>query len=98
MTKPYTVVAILEANPGKETKLKEMLSEVIKPSREEDTCLNFQLHQDLNNPAIFILYENWKSKEAHQMQFEKPYIVALAQKLEGMLAKPYQFFCAEAVG
>ncbi|QLH43403.1 MAG: antibiotic biosynthesis monooxygenase [Coxiellaceae bacterium] len=91
----YTVVVILEAKPGKEPALKQALSNVIKPSRSETTCIEYRLHQDHNNPAQFVLFENWKNKEAHQAQFDKPYIQALAQQIDGLLAKPYQAFCMQ---
>ena len=97
MTSAYTVVAIIEGQPGKESELKQLLMDVIEPSRAEGTCLEYRLHQDLNNPAQFIFYENWMSKEAHQQQFQKPYIIALAQKLDGLLAKPYQVIFAEEI-
>lgn len=99
MIKPYTVIVIIEAKPGREHELKQALTNVIEPSRSEKTCLNYLLHQDLDNPAQFVLYENWESKEAHQKQFEKPYINALVNQLEGLLAKPYQaFFTQELSG
>lgn len=85
----YTVVCIVEAKQGKESELKQALMKVVEPSRNESTCLEYRLHQDLNNPAQFVLFENWISKEAHQQQFQKPYIVELIGKLEGLLAKPY---------
>ena len=50
------------------------------------------MHQDNNNPSQFVLYENWESKEAHQEQFNKPYIIDLVKQLDGLLAKPYQVY------
>jgi quinol monooxygenase YgiN len=97
MTKAYTVIAFLEAKPGKESELKQRLEDVVEPSRAENTCLEYRLHQDLNNPAQFVIYENWKSKEAHQEQFQKSYITALIKKLEELLAKPYQAIFAHEV-
>lgn len=93
--KNYTVLAVVEAQPGKETELKQVLTESLVPSHPEDACIEYRLHQDSNNPAIFFLYENWKSKELHQQQFKKPYVRALIQKLNGLLIKPSQGFFAE---
>jgi quinol monooxygenase YgiN len=95
MTKAHTVIVILEAKSGKEATLKQALINVIKPSRAEKTCLDYRLHQDHNNPAQFILYENWKNKEAHQEQFNKPYIIELINQITDLLAKPYQAYFAE---
>ena len=95
MPKPYTVVAILEAKIGKENDLKLALEKVVEPSRNEATNLEFRLHQDVENPEQFVLYENWQSQAAHQQQFTKPYIQELAQQIGDLLAKPFQIICAQ---
>lgn len=93
--KNYTVMAIVKAKPGKETELKQVLAESLAPSHPKDACIEYRLHQDSNNPAVFFLYENWKSKELHQQQFQKPYIRSLIQKLNGLIIKPSQGFSAD---
>ena len=85
-----TVIVILEAKPGKENELAQALKKVVEPSRAEDICVEYRLHQNSDNPAQFVLYEQWISRERHQEQFTKPYIIELGQKLEELLAKPYQ--------
>jgi quinol monooxygenase YgiN len=97
MVKPYTVIVTLEAKPSKESELKQLLTNVIEPSRNESACLAYRLHQDLSNPAKFVLYENWENKEAHQKQFQKPYIIALGEKIGELLASPYQAIFAEEI-
>ncbi len=96
-SKPHTVVVVLEAKPGKESQLKQALVDVIEPSRAENTCLEYRLHQDITNPAQFVLYENWENQQKHQQQFTKPYVTTLANKLENLLAKPYQAIFAEEI-
>ena len=90
MSKPLTVVVILEAKAGKENELALALKAVVEPSRSEEICLEYKLHQSSDNPAQFVLYEQWVSKDKHQEQFTKPYIIELGKKLETLLAKPYQ--------
>jgi quinol monooxygenase YgiN len=97
MSKPHTVIVILEAKPGKENELEKALQSVVQPSRAEEICLEYKLHQDSSNPAQFILYEQWASREQHQEQFTKPYIIELGQKLESLLAKPYQAIFAHEI-
>ena len=97
MSNGYTVIVILEAIAERQNELRQALIEIVEPSRQEVGCLEYNLHQDLNNPAKFILYETWKCKESHQQQFEKPYILALAEKIDGLLASSYQIFCAEKI-
>lgn len=92
----HTVMVILESRGGKEEDLKKALTKVAELSRREDSCIEYRLYQDKNNPAQFGLYEKWKSKELHQEQFSKQYIVDFAKQAEFLLEKPYQaVFCEE---
>ena len=97
MSKPYTVIAILEAKKGKESELEFALKTVAKFSLLENTNIEYKLHKSIGNPHQFILYENWESKEKHQQQFEKSYIKELANKLEAILTKPYQAYFGEEI-
>jgi quinol monooxygenase YgiN len=93
----HTVVVVLEARRGKEDALKAALIKVRDLSLQESGCLAYHVHRSLNNSAQFILYENWESKAAHSKQFQKPYIMELENKLELLLAKPYQLFMAKVI-
>jgi len=79
---------------GMERQLESALQAVVAPSRAEKTNIEYRLHKSIDNPALFILYENWESKEQHQKQFNKFYIQELVGKLETILAKPYQVIFA----
>lgn len=95
MEKALTVVVMFEAKSGKEIELKNILQNVIEPSRIEKGCLEYRLHQNLNDSAQFFLYENWVNQAALQEHFNQPYIVELLKKLDGLLAKPFQSHMAE---
>jgi quinol monooxygenase YgiN len=97
MKKPHVVIVILEAKQDRAKELESILESVIRPSRAEEACLEYRLHKSLDNPCQFVLYENWKSKEKHQEQFAKPYIKELVDKLDDLLAKPYQAVYAEEI-
>ena len=38
------------------------LRKLLFPTRSEDGCVNYDLHRSIENTAIYIFYENWKSK------------------------------------
>ncbi len=86
--KPYTVQGLLEAKPGKEQELEEMLTSLIEPSLQESGCINYDLHQCISNPALFMFYENWVDEEAFLKHIESPHIKSWSAKKEELLAKP----------
>ena len=56
-----TVVAYMKAAPGKRDELKKELEALIAPTTAEDGYVNYDLHQGVEDPDVFIFYENWES-------------------------------------
>lgn len=54
-----TIVAKIEAKPGSEDLVYQELQNLIAPTQVEDGCLNYDLHRSIENPALFLFYENW---------------------------------------
>jgi quinol monooxygenase YgiN len=61
-----TVVAIIKAKADKIDLVKAELLKPIDITRAEAGCINYDLHQDIENPAHFLFYENWESRELWQ--------------------------------
>jgi quinol monooxygenase YgiN len=63
-----TVVARVVAMKDCEEAVKTELLKLIVPTREENGCIEYNLHQDNDDPAVFVFYETWESTaclEAH---------------------------------
>ena len=56
-----TVVAKLVAKKESVESVKNELLKLIEPTRKEDGCIEYNLHQDNEDPAVFIFYETWES-------------------------------------
>jgi quinol monooxygenase YgiN len=81
-----TIVAHITAKPDKIEFVKAQLEQLIDTTRSEEGCLQYDLHQDNENPAHFMLYENWESRElwrAHMnAQHLKDYVSAVERAVE----------------
>lgn len=97
MNYTHTVVVILESKKEKEDELEAALKAVAEKSRAEKSCLEYRFNRCIENSSQFILYENWESKEKHQEQFSKPYILGFIAKLDVLLVRPYQAFFAKEI-
>lgn len=86
--KNLNVVAQLRARPGKEKVVKEELLKLLAPTRAEKGCLQYDLHQSAEDPALFLFYEEWTSAEALQLHFETPHLKHLQSVAEEILAEP----------
>jgi len=83
-----TVMALLVSKPGKEEILREALLEQIIKIYEEPGYIQFDLHQSIDDPSIFMLYEFWTDAKALQTHFEQDYTKKLVSQLDELLAAP----------
>ena len=58
-----TIVANIKANSAKVELVKAELLKLVPITRSEAGCINYDLHQDNENPAHFVFYENWEWRE-----------------------------------
>ena len=80
-----TVVAYMRAADGKTDELKAALEALIEPTRHEDGCVNYDLHQGVEDPRFFTFYENWLSGEHLDAHLASPHLVDFANKIGELL-------------
>src|SRR4051812_33181948 len=85
-----TVLARVRARAGREEELRRLLMALVAPSRAEAGCLNYDLHQSIDDPTEFMFYENWTSRAATDAHLEMPYIEGFDARAEGLLAAPVE--------
>ncbi|MFY0687902.1 MAG: antibiotic biosynthesis monooxygenase [Cyclobacteriaceae bacterium] len=77
-----TIVARILAKAEKREFVKKELIKLIAPTRQEEGCINYDLHQDLKNPNLFLFYENWKSRALWQAHMVNSHLVAFSEATE----------------
>lgn len=85
-----TVMAYATAKKGKEQETLEVLNSMVAPTRAERGCINYDLHQSLQDPKLFVFYENWESQEALDRHLQTSHILSAVAKAEKLLAEPIQ--------
>lgn len=78
-----TIVANIHAKADKIELVKAELSKLIATTRGEKGCRQYDLHQDNDNPAHFLFYENWESRELWQTHMNAPHLAAYMAATEG---------------
>jgi quinol monooxygenase YgiN len=58
-----TILAFFRARHGQTKALGAALAALVEPTRGEAGCLNYDLHQSLENAEIWFVYENWRSMQ-----------------------------------
>lgn len=82
-----TITGNILAKPDQIDLVKAELEKLIPTTRTEAGCLQYDLHQDNENPAYFMFYENWESRELWQIHMNSPHLVAYANATEGAVEK-----------
>lgn len=62
MSKKLTIIGRVEAHVDKVKLVKTELLKLITPTLKEAGNIQYDLHQDNDNPAIFLFYENWENR------------------------------------
>ncbi|MEE1673670.1 putative quinol monooxygenase [Agarivorans aestuarii] len=78
-----TIVANIKANADKVELVKAELLKLIDITRAEEGCINYDLHQDNENPAHFVFYENWESRELWQTHMGNTHLAEYMAATEG---------------
>lgn len=82
-----TIIAHIHANADQVDLVKAELQKMISPVLAEEGCLNYDLHQDNEDPAHFFFYENWESRELWLRHMEAEPLKAFKATTEGALEK-----------
>ena len=64
-----TIIATIKAKAGHEADVRQALLDLIPPTTKEPGFIQYDLHELLEDPAVFVFYENWKdqaSVDLHQ--------------------------------
>ena len=79
--KTVTVIATFQARSGREAELKNVLTNLVAPTRQEAGCLNYDLHVLPEDPARFLFHENWTSRAHLDAHLQSAHIKALLPRV-----------------
>jgi quinol monooxygenase YgiN len=83
-----TVIAQIKTKEGMEEKVGKELLKLVVPTRSEQGCIVYNLHQSAESKSLFMFYECWKSKKDFDEHLQKPHIKAFVESAGEMLAEP----------
>jgi quinol monooxygenase YgiN len=92
------VFAILTAQPGKESILRDALLAMIEPTKKEPGCISYMLHEDPKNPSAFYFFEIYKDQAATDFHMNSPYLAATVEKVGPILATPPVIVLTKLIG
>jgi quinol monooxygenase YgiN len=88
MAQLLTVVAEIQAKPGKEDDLRRATLALIEPTRKEDGCVQYDLHVHSSDPSRFVFYENWTSEGHLNRHLASAHIAEFRTAIAELAAAP----------
>lgn len=74
-----TIVATIKAKADQVEIMKAELEKMVALTRAEDGCVQYDLHQDNDDPSRFLFYENWQSRDHWQRHMASEHLQAYQQ-------------------
>lgn len=97
MVNALIVVALLKVNKDKITALKKELAELQKQTRLEQGCISYDLHQSLDDEAVFMFYETWKSRADLDKHLHSPHFKDWSRKEKDYVSGPAQILMLKKI-
>lgn len=72
------LTALVKSKTGKADELKAILINMVIQSRQEEACIQYDLHQSTDDENLFIFQEEWASAEGLEAHNQQPYLTAFA--------------------
>lgn len=86
------VIAKSIAKSDKIEDTKKALQALLTPTREEEGCIQYDLHQDLEKPEVFIFYEKWENRILLERHLKSAHLQQWGQQQNDLLAVPMEVF------
>lgn len=88
MADKLTVIARMKAKQGAEEQLRQELMGLLPPTRAEEGCINYDLHQSPQDGSRFLFHENWESEEHLKRHSQSEHIRSFRARAGELLDGP----------
>lgn len=85
--KVYLTV-IIKSKPEHTKVVKQKLQNLVVQTRNEKACLQYDLHQSIEDPQTFVFYEVWENQDGLDLHNQQPYLVAFSKVASELLESP----------
>ncbi len=91
-TEAVNMVAICKGRSDSRSEMLAIMRAFVEETVKEDGCLEYRLHNSVDDPDVFVFFETWRDQTAVDRHFARPEIRELIAKLEHVLASPADMY------
>lgn len=82
------LTAVIQGKPGTADQLRPLLETLTAGSRSEAACIQYDLHESVSHPDLFIFHEEWVDQAGLDLHNTQPHIQVFQQAAKDLLAGP----------
>lgn len=91
------LTAIVKSKPQHTERLKTILATMVQETRKEKACLQYDLHQELKDPNVFVFYEIWENEAGLAEHNKQSYITAFSSAVDELLEEPPAIYLTKLI-
>lgn len=84
------LIARLKVQADKVEEAKAAAMAIVSDSRTEPGCINYDIHQSIEDETVFLWHETWANKAAIDEHFATPFFQNFFKIVETIAAEPPQ--------
>ncbi|MEE1964151.1 putative quinol monooxygenase [Allomuricauda taeanensis] len=88
------ISAIITSKPEFQDEVREALMDLVKATQQEEACILYDLHQDIDDGNRFLFYEIWEDQEGLDKHNQMPHIKTFQAFSQGKLQVPVMVYKA----
>jgi len=91
------LTALIKSKPEHTAEVLQALENMVVQTRKEPACLQYDLHQSLDDANLFVFYEIWENSEGLDLHFQQPYIREFGLLADEKLAEKPEVFMTRKI-
>lgn len=91
------VVAKNYANPENLEQIHKLYEELVKLTREEEGCIQYELFSDVKSPEKLTMIETWETREMLDRHLNSDHFTRIVPALKALMAAPGEMSILEKI-
>jgi quinol monooxygenase YgiN len=79
------IVCELRCEPANREKVRKLALQFVEPARLEAGCLYYDLHQKIDDPNTFFIFDGWTNQDALDRHANNPHVAEVMKELGPLL-------------
>ncbi len=91
------LTAIIKVKPEYRAAISQLLNNMVDKTKREKACLQYDLHQSISDPNIFVFHELWSDQSGLDHHNQQEYIKEFGRFAPSKLQEPVQLYLTQKV-